>query len=190
MKRLKTVFITAALLASMLGTGCTVALWRNEMLDTWNEPATDSHMRLYQSQPPEKILVIYDEYCDRRNAMRPRAYWLNENQPQPEHPRTPHFVSTNSAAGLTAIPVFLAPPKPADLPPLYAVAATNGQSFSLYSGGIKTASYDLPSYNDGTGEVEKVLLTPVTIAGDLTIIGAVAGYIYFGGLNSGYNPSY
>jgi hypothetical protein len=42
MKNLKAVFMTAALLVLvMLESGCTVALWRNEVIDSWNQPATD-----------------------------------------------------------------------------------------------------------------------------------------------------
>ncbi|HEX4263265.1 MAG TPA: hypothetical protein VH597_02915 [Verrucomicrobiae bacterium] len=181
--KLKTAFLTAALFAFvMLGSGCTIALWHNDIIDSWNEPATDSHVRLFQSQPPEKILVVYTEHCGHKDAMRTQAYWLDENRKQPERHQAPHFVSTNSCTGLTAIPVFLSPPEPPNLPPFYAVTATNGQSFSLYSGKTKTASHNLPSYDDSTGEVEKVLLTPVAVAGDLTIIGGVIGYIYVGGL--------
>ena len=166
----------------MLQSGCTLALWQNDIVDSWNEPATESHVRLFQSKPPEKILVVYTEHCGHKNAMRTQAYWLDKNQNQPERHRAPHFVSTNSSKGLTAIPVFLSPPEPPDLPPFYAVAATDGQSFTLYSNGDKIASHHLPSYDDSTGEVEKVLLTPVAFAGDLTIIGGVIGYLYVGGL--------
>jgi hypothetical protein len=117
--------------------------------------------------------------------MRPRAYWISENPNSPKQHRTPHFVDTNSSAGLPAIPVYLSPPEETNLPALYAGAATNGQSFGLYSGATKTASQKLPSYNDGTAQVEKVLLTPAMIAGDLTIIGGIIGYIYIGGLGGG-----
>ena len=51
-----------------LGNGCTVALWKNDIVDSWNEPATESHVRLFQSKPPEKILVVYDEYCGRNET--------------------------------------------------------------------------------------------------------------------------
>jgi hypothetical protein len=191
MKHPKTILITVPSLALMiLGGGCTMALWQNDIIDPWNEPATQSHVHLFQSQPEGKILVVYNEHNGRNDAMRRRAYWLTESQDDPERHQAPHFVSTNSSAGLTAIPIFVAPPDPLELPPLYAVAATNGQSFSLYSSQTKTRSYSLPSYDDRKGEVEKVLLTPITVAGDLTIIGGVIGYLYIGGLNTGYNPSY
>jgi len=189
--KLKTAFITTALLALLtLGSGCTMALWQNDIVDSWNEPATQSHVRLFQSKPPEKILVVYTEHSGRKNVMRQQAYWLDENQKHPEQHRAPHFVSTNSSAGLAAIPVFLSPPDSTNLPPRYAVVAPDGQSFTLYSGETKTASYHLPAYDDSTGEVEKVLLTPVAVTCDLTIIGGVIGYIYVGGLNAGYNASY
>jgi hypothetical protein len=61
---------------------------------------------------------------------------------------------------------------------LCAVVATNKQSFTFYQAGRALDSHDLPVYDDGKGPVEKIALTPLAVAADLTVVGGILGYIY------------
>ena len=109
-----------------------------------------------------------------------RLPWLNENQPRVDQQRAPHFINTHLTGNLPSVPVFYeSTSNETDLTrTLYAVVATNNQSFTLYSGTHQIGSHDLPVYNDGKGRVEKIALTPVATTADLTIIGGYLGCIY------------
>jgi hypothetical protein len=163
-----------------LGNGCaTKALWENSNLEAWKEPATNPNLRLFAAKQPNDILIVYDEYSERSDATHTRAYWLNQNQKLIDERHAPHFVDPNSAVGCTAIPVLFVSTNGMNLPtPPYALLATNRQSFTLHLSDATAESHDLPFYNDQKGKVEKVALTPLANAADLTIVGGVFGYIF------------
>jgi hypothetical protein len=179
------------MLALALGSGCaTKALWEGNAFEDWNEPASDGNLRLYGGGKHADLLVVYDEYSERRDRTHTRAYWLNQNEKRLERRRKPDFVSTNAALRMSAVPVFDQLPEGMNLPPLYALFETNRQSFTLYSDSGPPTSHDLPDYNDGKGKIEKVALTPPAAIADVTILGGFLGYFYLQGIASGYNPSY
>ena len=91
--------------------------------------------------------------------------------------------------GLTAVPVFQPPvPSGATPPPsLFAIDATNNQSFTLYCGGRALGSHDLPVYNDGTGKYKRVALTPLAVTADLTVVGGIVGVWYWAALGGADN---
>ena len=166
------------LLPLTLASGCaTHALWTESKLDNWNEPALQSNLRLFAADPPQDVLVLYEEYSDRCESIRTRAYLLNENQKRLAQNRAPLFVGTNQTNGLPAVPVFHLPTLLATNQQhgLFAIAATNNQSFTLYCGDRNLGSHDLPVYNDGTGKYKRVALTPLAVTADLTVVGGVAG---------------
>ncbi|HXT12939.1 MAG TPA: hypothetical protein VN873_15360 [Candidatus Angelobacter sp.] len=178
------------LLLLTLGSGCTIALWKNPGLEAWNQPANDPHLRLFAAKPPGDILVVYNEYAERSDTTHARAYWLNQNENLIENRHAPHFVSTNSMFCLAAVPVFASPPNEKPAPSTYAVVDATRQSFTLYSDTTDPAPHDLPHYNDGKGKVEKFFLTPAAITVDATLVGGVLGYAYLESMTSGYNSSY
>ena len=164
----------------LVGNGCvTKHLWETNDLEAWNQPAANPNLHLFQAKSENDLLVVYDEYGERRDAIHTHAYWLNENQRLIEQRSMPHFVSTNSISRLTAVPVLLATTDQALLPtPPYAIVETNGQAFTLYSVGGSVSPHDLPVYNDGKGKIEKFVITPLATGADLTIVGGFVGYLY------------
>jgi hypothetical protein len=171
------------------GVGCmTHALWDNGNLEAVKEPAGNLNLRLFDAKPRNDLLVVYDEYSERSDTVRTRAYWLNKNQERVDRRRAPDFVSTNVTRRLSAVPVFNVPAGGTNLPPtFYALVAADQKSFSLYSGDRKIGSHDLPTYNDGKGRVEKMALTPVAVTADLTIVGGYLGcWFVYGLAQSGY----
>jgi hypothetical protein len=171
-----------SLLLLTLGNGCaTQALWNNGRMEAVKEPANNVSLRLFDSKRQNDLLVVYDEYSERNDGIHTRAYWLNENEMRVNQRRAPHFTNTNLMQNLPSVPVFYtsAPSETNLTQALYAIVATNQQSFTLYSGNREISSYDLPFYNDGKGRVEKIALTPIAVTADLTIIG---GYIGVWGL--------
>jgi len=181
------------LLPLVLGGGCaTKALWDNGNLEAVKEPADQPNLRLFDAKQRDDLLVIYDEYSERNDGIRTRAYWLNENQARVDLRRAPHFASTNLMRHLSPVPVFYAAPGETNWTfALYAVVETNRQSFTLYCNNGKISRHDLPTYNDGKGRVEKIALTPVAVTADITIIGGYLGvWCLYGMAESGDNNSW
>ena len=177
----------------ILGNGCaTSALWKNDNLEAFNQPNSNPNIRIFASKTHSDMLVLYDEYSERKDAAHTRAYWLNENEKLLEQRHMAHFVSTNSIFSLTPIPVMPATTNHIDSPPPpYAQIEFDQQSFTLFLDDHSQAGpYNLPVYNDGKGKVEKFALTPLATAADITIVGGLLGYFWLGGLASGYNSSY
>ena len=66
-------------------------------------------------------------------------------------------------------------PPPQGLNGLYAVTPPGNDWFTLYSGEKELEAYGLPKYKRSSGTGAKILLTPLAVAGDATLIGAVLG---------------
>jgi hypothetical protein len=137
------------------------------------------------------VLVVYNEYHERRGTVRARAYFLNQKREREQQGRAPFFVNTNLLLDCIPVPSFAATnvPNLNPVPPLFAVIAANGQAFTLHDDRDTLVSYELPVYNDGLGRVQRIALTPVAVTVDLTIVGGCIGYLYLAGLahsNSAY----
>jgi hypothetical protein len=105
---------------------------------------------------------------------------MQENQARLEQGRSPHFTHSDSTGNLVPVPVYYDPiPAGMSLPAgLCAVVATNKQSFTFYQASRALDSHDLPVYDDGKGQLERIALTPITVTADLTVVGGVLGYLY------------
>jgi hypothetical protein len=172
----------------MLGNGCvTHALWDNDKMEAWNEPAPNPNLRIFASKPRGDMLVVYDETLGRKGVTHTRAFWLNENENLLEQRHAPHFINTNSISSLTPIPVIPLTTNYMECPPPpYAQLEFNQSSFTLVLDDHNQAGpYTLPTYNDGKGKVEKIALTPLAHIADATII---AGYVYLMSLSQGGSP--
>jgi hypothetical protein len=174
--------LTIALLLPLLAGGCaTNALWNKNrgQLDACNRPTADSKLQLFDASRQKDFLVVYDEYSERDDATRTRAYYLNQNEKRVEQGRKPRFVSAQLSRDLPPVPVMQTSSL-ADTnspPPIYAVISTNQQSFTIYWDEQRT-NHDLPVYDDGWGRIDRIALTPVVVVADLTIVGGFLGYIW------------
>ncbi|HEV2436281.1 MAG TPA: hypothetical protein VG077_09810 [Verrucomicrobiae bacterium] len=174
----------------LLTGGCaTEALWNKAQLDAWNEPADNSRLQLFDAGQHKDFLVIYEEYSERHDSTRTRAYFLNRNEKRIKQGRKPHFVSARWSHQLPPVPVSQTQLESGTNFPQtnYALISTNTQSFTIYSGRQKI-DYSLPVYNDGRGQIYRVALTPVAVTVDLTIVGGLLGCWFIYGLaESGYS---
>jgi hypothetical protein len=169
------------LLLPLLAGGCvTHQLWTESKLDDWNEPAPSPNLRLFDDKRRDDLLIVYDEYSERRETTRTRAFFLQQNQEALAQHTHPHFVNVRASLGLPPVPVFW--PAPA-LPPgqLYAVTETNSQVFTIFSDKDEMGPYQLPVYADGIGRAERVALTPVAATADAAIIAGFLGYCWLQG---------
>ena len=178
------------LLLPLLAGGCaTSALWNKTELDAWNQPANPAGLRLFDAGQQKDFLVVYDEYSERHDTNRTRAYFLNQNEKRVEQHRKPRFVNAQLAHDWPPIPVLQTlPPWSTNFSPAcYAVLSTNQQAFAIFSGTCGT-NHDLPVYNDGWGKTSRIALTPVAVTADVTIVGGVLGCFFIYGLaESGYS---
>jgi len=156
--------------------GCTTSkLWQEGRFACYHEPASPPHLLLFQSNQSQDVLVQYDESRESDDSIRRRAYWLRRNAERCQERRRPRFISLEQAQGLTPVPIADAPvvggpPRPDTM---YAIVSTNGHAFALHQADRELGSYELPVYADASGRVKQVLLTPITVAADLTIVGGV-----------------
>jgi len=166
---------TITLLLPLLTSGCaTNALWNKTQLDAWNEPASNANVHLFDASQRKDFLVVYDEYSERHDSIHTRAYFLNQNQGRAVQGQKPHFVSARASRKLPPVPIFQTLPESSTnfSQTICAVISTNGQFFTIYSGKEKT-DYNLPVYNDGQGQIDRIALTPIAVVADATIAGGV-----------------
>jgi hypothetical protein len=166
----------ALLALPLFGSGCaTRALWTKTSLDAWNEPADEAQLRVYDSPKRRDLLVVYEEYSERHDSLRTRAYWLQANAQRIEQRQRPDFVSVHAARGLAPVPVFTN--APVETPSTgYALLSTNHYFLLIRVGDQRDGSHLLPVYNDGVGQSARIALTPVTVVADATIVGGIIGY--------------
>jgi hypothetical protein len=176
MKNHKYLWLVLALCHAVLLSGCTSALWERERFARLHWPADPPNLRLSYSERARDVLAEYDEASQGTTRVQRRAYWLEPNALAVAAGRQPRFVSTTNVLDLVEVPVTnsMAGPPPSTCRGLYAVISTNGQSFSLYLGQKEPTVHGLPAYYFGAGQrTKQVLLTPLAVATDLTLVGAV-----------------
>jgi len=188
--------ISASLAMSLLlsMTGCETArdysltykLWSSGEMRRFYEPATPPRLELFHDPKQGDVLAAYDEAHETRKTIRRRAYFVNGNRIRVEAGRKPRFVNLERAEGLTRIELAQPAPSPADSAAIHAVVSTSGQQFTL-SGDFGGHDYQLPVYPDRSASAGRVLLSPFAAAGDVIMVGIVAGvvaaYCYAGGGN-------
>jgi hypothetical protein len=180
MKTLILLRFAICLLIPALTSGCaTEALWSEQTFDNFNEPANPPHLRLFRAEKKEDWLVVYDEHSERTELVKTRAYFLRANATRLERHHRPRFVRVRTSRGLTPVPVFLYPADASRHPTggFYALSGTNGGSFGIFDHGVEIFRGELPVYNDGTGTMKRLALTPLAVGVDATIVGGCIAVI-------------
>ena len=108
MKISRLLFRLLPLLAVLaLGSGCaTSQLWNGATLDSWNEPADNACLQLFQTRDQKNFLVLYNEYSERYDSVHTRAYLLKQNEQRIKDRCAPYFANINLTHGLKAVPVY------------------------------------------------------------------------------------
>lgn len=171
-----------ALVATLgfFGGGCdysiTGQLWQERDYVT---PAPNPHLAL--AQTALGILVQYDAYYERDGGLRRQAFYLEPNTKRMALGQKPIFIDPAKAGPQTGILLFTRLATNAVPPRLYAICSTNQCTFTLYREGEFFGPCDLPVYKDQRETAAQVALTPLTVTGDATIVGAVVGYWWMNG---------
>jgi len=190
MKLLRLLLICSG--AGLLGGCATNALWQEGNFASFHEPCYPPNLCLFEAKSRGDVLVEYDEAANNKAGGRRRAYWLFQNVERTEDRCKPRFLPSQIDPGFHSIPLFAAeqagqPPQLASRGSLYAVVATNGFDFELYT--IQASSvgestqrlgcFQLPVYQDGSARTKKLLLTPLAVAADLTIVGSLVAVTFW-----------
>jgi hypothetical protein len=161
------------LLASLSGCA-TRGIWEGPMLDNFHEPANPSRLGVYEVPEKKDFLIIYDDLGPSQDTVVSRAYFLESNRTLTQRAEKPQFEDPERAKVGVPIPVVdstnLIDYRLVGSAPY--VVRENNQRFSLYrEGNTLVGDYDLPTYPTSAGTVKRVLLTPITLTLDATIIG-------------------
>ena len=149
--------------------GCvTGALWEPEALDGFNKPAHEANVQV--SRYENDWLVEYNEVNEDSARVRRRTYALYANEDRVRGQKAPRFVKGTVATSGE----------------VRAVMSDNGQEFTLYDGDTTVGVYALPMYPKPSGRVKQILLTPLTVAVDATIVSACV-VVYAWGHSSTYS---
>jgi hypothetical protein len=167
--------------AGILSTGCaTRALWDNQTLDNFHEPARPNRLAIYQVPEKQDYLVQYDDLSPAKDAVVRRAYYLNENHAATQRASKPRFVDPSQGSPRTPLPVIESTNLMNNLDaksPVY-VVRENNLRFGLYQRENKLiGEYDLPIYPTSAGTVKRALLAPFAVALDVTVVGGMA-FVY------------
>jgi hypothetical protein len=163
---MKTAFLVLVLCAA-LGSGCaTKALWEEGQFARFHEPAAPPNLEVFEGGG--KMLVVYDEERDEGAGRKRRAFWADLDAEPPQQPYRPRFVRVEPAEGM----------RPLAIGEVAAAtdfsAVTNVvQGFTLFKDGKEVWVYRLPIYEDSSGRMKQIALTPLTVVADLTIFGGV-----------------
>jgi hypothetical protein len=174
----------------LLGTGCetvekyslTYRLWDNGDLRKWSEPAPNSNLALFEATNRPDILVQYDALSERRSAVTRRAYFLQQNEARVAAGKKPELVSLAVAGGMKPIAVLPSQSAVTNLPPGptgYCVVTREGRAFPLCQPMEPEATFELPVYPETSGTPVRIALTPLAVAGDTVMVGAVAAVAGF-----------
>ncbi len=181
-----------ALLPVLAGGCVTRAVWTNDYLEAWNEPAANPDLRLYDAAARHDFLVVYTEHSERHEKIRTRAYFLNESEQRLQARCAPCFVNPKVSVKYPAVPVYSPSFTGTNTPAAatYAMMETNGISFLLYhpdGAGTSPEEHFLPIYNDGVGKYERAALLPPAVAVDTVMIGGIVYWWAMSGSNAEFS---
>jgi hypothetical protein len=147
-----------AVLASGLCGCATKVLWESDGFSGFNEPARTTNVQVFKCD--SDWMVRYDEANDNSDRIRRRAYFARANADAVGQGQRPRFIRGNVANRCVE---------------LCAVVSEDARSFTLYQGETKIGTFALPVYAAPSGRIKQVLLTPLTVVADATIIGGFIG---------------
>jgi hypothetical protein len=161
----------------VLGSGCaTKALWEEGQFARFHEPASPPNVELFQKG--ERLLVVYDEETEDGERRKRRAFWADLDSEPPEQPFRPRFVRVNRVERLEGLRLVSIGGAPAVTD--FSAVTNYVQGFTLFKDGKEVWVYRLPVYEDNTGRMKQIALTPLTVVADLTIFGGVLVFYWIG----------
>jgi hypothetical protein len=131
-------------------------------------------LRVFHAEHKQDLMVVYNEYAERNDSVRTRAYLVYHNDERVRRHQRPEFINASRSELLSAIPILSEPPDGESVSPdaLCVVPLANRFAFAVYSGNREVSSHRLPVYPDHAGGLKQIALTPLAVAADVGLIGA------------------
>jgi len=177
---MKPVRLLALVALCHLCSGCATAyLWKSSSLADFNEPAAKPQLRVFEAPAQNDFLAVYDEL--RVNAsIRPRAYLILANRERTSAARKPQFVKTPNLNTLKPVMLFGAGQQAVSADGQPVVRMLTSHRFALQIGANEVGQFDLPVYKSAGSTPERILVTPLAITADATVIGGFMAILYAG----------
>jgi hypothetical protein len=180
--------VAAACITALLTTGCeefqevslTHRVWSSDDFRRYSQPAPIPNLEVLDRADHQDLLVRYDAKSDSRGKIERRAYMLEPNRELIASGERPQFLSQVTTNGMSRVPVLTT--NEAASSGLHCVVgyperAEGGVGFRVYREGMDRGAYALPVYTESAGTTERVLVTPLAVAGDAVMVGSVVGII-------------
>lgn len=163
----------------LLQSGCmTRALWTGQLTETFNSPSAPTRLALFDVPDRGDVLVQYDELGPWHDRPHVRRFLVNDNEERLQLGKEPIFV--------TSLPVEARPLETNPRMPrteMWAKVSANGMTFTICrADGRCDGPFSLPTYHGTTGKAKMLVMTPLTVGVDSTIIGGVLGCCFVYGL--------
>ena len=176
--------------AFVIVNGCaTHSLWTES---SFHEPSTPNRLVLFDAPQRRDVLVQYDELSPWHELPRRRAYFLCENLSRTQLGKKPKFVTLSSTNALSTIPLCdesTVPTNVLEFSTVYARSSTKRSCFIVVRKNQQSQGpFELPTYRCSTTDIKRVLLTPLAVALDATIIGGGCFFMAAAHANGGIYP--
>ena len=139
------------------------------------EPAVNPDLVLYEVSSHRDVLVEYSAIRGQDLGHRRLAYFLDANRTRVEAGKAPRFVDLKTISDLKPIPCIRQTQPASGLVPTNYCVMDNGNLFTLCRPGSPPEDLILPRYQDNSGKLRLVLLTPLAIVGDVACVGVALG---------------
>lgn len=153
-------------------TGCehtfTYTVWQTDDFRHFREPSANAGVAVFYAPQRKDFLVAYNSVRDDDEKPKRKAYFVLQNEERVADHKKPEFASTNSAK-LIAVPVNGA----TDVFP----NAQFDKKLTIRTAEAQLGPYALPIYEETSGVAAKSALMPLAVAGDVTCVGLVLGFI-------------
>lgn len=162
--------VLIGLLAPLVLCGCqcvqdhsfTYNVWHGGTFFRPHSPAPNPQLAVAEVPAQRDFVISYDEQAERTGVITHRSYLVRPNIDAWERGRKPAFLTKPVT---NAVPVPVNPAQPV----VPYVTATN-ETFTIHAAAENLGPQRLPTYAETSGAAAKVLLTPLAVVGDVTIL--------------------
>jgi hypothetical protein len=158
-------------------------LWNDDFVLNHHEPAPHPNLKAFAKADGKDVLVEYDETREKDYKIQRRAFFLLANKGKLEAGEKPRFVKLRLADNLQPVPVYQGTDAVATkTTAMWIMLSPDEKRVALFFGDAEAANLNLPVYRGWGTKFNRVMLTPVALAGDTVVVGGLlallAAYLY------------
>jgi hypothetical protein len=153
--------------------GCaTHHLWTESRFAEKHAASVEPHLEIYRMHSAPSFVAVYDEWNPRGPVTR-RAYFLFPNDVRSAASKKPRFVPLHVTQVGERVPIFEKAPEVGAITNIAWAVKFSPFSFELYDAGSCLGRHELPVYRDSGNTTAQVLITPVALVADATIVAGI-----------------